>query len=157
MARSEIQYIRYYSAGSAAARLELPELPKEIRKPAPKPQKAVQPKPVLVMDRMAFIGITVTVVMMLLFAAGIIHTAVINHELSRTQAQVEQLRRENETLRAQYDEMLDLEQIRIAAETMGMVPADQVPHIQVSVHVDEPVAEQTGWQSFFQRFLAFLA
>ena len=157
MARSEIQYIRYYSAGSAAARLELPELPKEIHKPAPKPKKVAQPRPVLVMDRMAFIGIVVTVVMLLLFAVGIIHTAVIHHELTQTQAGVEQLRQENETLKAQYDELLDLEQIRIAAETMGMVPAEQVPHIQVSVHVDEPVAEQTGWQNFLQRFLAFLA
>lgn len=157
MARSEIQYIRYYSAGSAAARLELPELPKEVRKPAPKPKKTARTKPVLVMDRMAFIGIAVTVVMLLLFAVGIIQTAFINHELTQTLAQVEQLRRENETLKAQYDEVLDLEQIRIAAETMGMVPAEQVPHIQVSVHVDEPAEEQTGWQNFLQRFLTFPA
>lgn len=156
MARSEeIQYVRFYSAGSAATQLELPE--KKVPQPVHKPKQRTEHPRVLVLDRMAVVGIVVAVMALVLMVVGVIRTCQLNAQLQQLEQQVDQLQARNEDLTAEYRQGYDLEEIRIAAGSMGMVPGDQVKHITISV--PRPVREETVplWQRFVDQFLSFLA
>lgn len=123
--KSDVQYIRYYTVGSAARKLapQVTEQPKA----APKPRKA---KRVLVfIDPVAILGIVTAVIMLTCMLVGMVQLNEVWTRQAAVENQVQRLIRENETLQETYEAGYDLANIEKTALALGMVPAEQVEHI----------------------------
>ena len=146
MARNpEIRYIQFYADGNAARQLELPLQP---QKRAPKPRRRKQKRIVLHVDFVALAGIVVAAVMLILMMTGLSELSAVNEEVTRLENYVAQLENEKIQLENTYHESYDLEEIRIAALEMGLVPAEQVQTVTLSVEhimVEEQPVNQSFW------------
>jgi hypothetical protein len=58
------------------------------------------------------------------------------------------LQEQNTQLQDTYDSGYDIEQVRQIALAMGMVSAEDVPHISVAVNVPQEEAQPTAWENF---------
>lgn len=156
MARSnDIQYVRYYTSGSAARQVELPE--KKRAKPQPRPQIRKTVQPGLHLDVLAVTAVAVAAVMVICLVIGCVQVSYASAEVSRLEAYVADLQAQNESLRLEYENGYDLTEIRIAAESMGMIPEQQAQHITVAVPA--PAAEQADswWENLLEDFKALFA
>lgn len=157
MARSnEVQYIRYYSTGSAAEKVELPRIPKKQPKPKAAP---VQKKtaPVIRVDGLAAVGIVVAAVMLLCMLMGCVQVYNLNRQIQDLEVYVSQLELRQESLEADYAHGYDLEEIRQAAESMGLVPKDQVQHVTIHIPETETVVEISWWDTVLNAIREFFA
>lgn len=157
MARSnEVQYIRYYTPGSAAEKVELPRLPKKQPRPkaAPAPKKTA---PVVRVDGLAAIGIAVAAVMLLCMLMGCAQVYSLNRQIQDLEVYVSQLELRQESLEADYAHGYDLEEIRQAALSMGLVPKDQVEHVTVHIPEMETVVEISWWENLLNTIREFFA
>ena len=156
MARSnDIQYIRYYTPGSAATKVELPKIAK--KQPVSKPKAEKAKTPVVQLDGLAAVGIVVAAVMLLCMLMGFAQVCSLNRQVQDLEVYISQLEVQQENLQAEYDHGYDLEQVRLAAQSMGLVPVDQVQHITVDLPETETVAEQTWWEGFLETIKDFFA
>lgn len=139
MARKpDVQYIRYMTDGSSARALQ-PAKPKaNTRLPRIRLPKA----PVIKLDPLAFAGILVSVVMVVLMVANCLQLAAVQKEANALDDYVDYLKTENARLCAEYEEGYDLEDIRQKALALGLVPVDQVQKITVNVPAPADTADQ---------------
>ncbi len=152
MARKpEIQYIRYYTDGSAARQPEVRPTP---RKRPPQPQKKRRPKYILRVQPLAVFGVVISVVMLCMMFAGVSEYFDALNEARQMESYVSSLHVRNEELREEYEGGLDLDEIRKAALALGMVPEESVRHITVSVPMEQPQPEAS--QDVWQQINAFL-
>lgn len=145
MARKpDIQYVtQFYTHGSEAKVLEL--------KPAKKQQKTALPtaapdqKIRIAVDPVAWAGIAVALVMVVLMIVSVQnylnicaqHDAMLEYviTLQNTKVETEQ----------DYREMYDLEDIREKALALGMVPMEEAEVIMISPVMPEPESQQPWW------------
>lgn len=157
MARpNEIQYVRFYSYGSAAQQVQTPVPEKKVR--LPKPVKEQKAPAVIQLDALALTGLVVTAVMLVCMLVGLIQVNYANARLQQAQSVVAQLEAERDRLKTEYDHGYDLAEIRVSAEAMGLVPEDQVRH--VTVQVPEAVVEQpplSRWEQWLQALKGLFA
>lgn len=143
MARKpDIQYIRYYTDGSAARQLELK--PQKQKRPLPKVKQ--KPQYVLYIQPVAIIGIVLSAVMLIMMIAGSVELFHAKNEQRQMEQRVQMLSSENAAERAEYEKSLDLETIEKSALALGMVPQDQVKHITISVPMPEMEEEPGIWE-----------
>lgn len=153
MARKESpRYIRFYTDGSAARQLELPQKPRT----SPKPKRAGKQK-VLRLDGLVVIGLAVAAVMALCLAVGSFRMSRAEYELNALENYVNQLEAENQSLKTEYANGYSLPEVRVAAEAMGLVPMDEVRHI--TLDIPEPVVEEepSWWQQLLEDFKSLFA
>lgn len=137
MARGpEVQYIRYYTDGSAARQLE-PKTPKKHR-PLPKAKKPY--KYTLYIQPMAIAGILISAVLLVMMAVGYTQLRDAQRQEQAMDNYVQQLKSQNAIDRAKYEETLDIEEIEKAALALGMIPQEQAQQIVISV--DMPQTEE---------------
>ena len=67
------------------------------------------------------------------------------------------LQQENAQLQDTYTSGYDLEEVRQIAIAMGMVPMEEVPHLQMQVETPQVEQEPTAWESFWTFFLGMFA
>ena len=151
MARQvDIQYIRSYTDGTAARKLDM-LLPREpVRKRPVKKAKRI----VLHIDPVAILGITMAAIMLVLMSVGCVKLLSAQRDMNSMDAYVQDLRHENVQLQEQYDAGYDLENVRQTALALGMVPVEQVAQVTIHVNVPEQV-QPDGWEQF-RMFLAGL-
>lgn len=154
MARSsDIQYIRLYTDGSAARQIEEPRpLPKKRKKPRPRPVKTVA----IHVDPLALGGIVVALVMLVMMAVGMARLDSANQELERMESYVLQLQQENLDLQDAFDHGYDLEEVRRSAMALGLVPEEEVPHVQIQLPQPADAQENVSWWDHFLVFLTQL-
>ena len=144
MARKpDIQYVRYYTDGSAARQLEVYS-PRKNKTAAPRPRK--QKGYVIYVDPLAVGGILLAAVMLVMMLVSSIRLVVARQELSNAQAYVTTLTQSNEQLRKTYDASYDLEEVEKSALALGMIPISQATTIFVDVEEEEIVEEPTFWE-----------
>ena len=144
MARKpDIQYVRYYTDGSAARQLEVYS-PRKNKTAAPRPRK--QKGYVIYVDPLAVGGILLAAVMLVMMLVSSIRLVVARQELSNAQAYVTTLTQSNEQLRKTYDASYDLEEVEKSALALGMIPISQATTIYVDVEEEEIVEEPTFWE-----------
>ena len=154
MARQpEIRYIRYYTDGSVARQQERPQ-PAGHKTTLPKVRK--QKKQIIYVDPLAWTGIALSVVMLVLMVVGSLQLYQLQQENARLQSYVYSLENENLALNDTYRSDLNLDEIRDFALSLGMIPQEEAQTI--TIHVPREAAqpaqmEQTGWDAF----AAFLA
>lgn len=133
--RKPVQYIQFYTDGSAARQPEIRPLKK--KNPAPKPRKAPRVKYVFYVCPVALCGILAAAVLLILMAVGTVKLVGAKQEQEAMAQYVSRLEWENRMKEEAYEASLDLEQLRRQALALGMVPQDQVRHMEISVGNNE--------------------
>ena len=149
MARQpDIQYVQYYTGGSAARKLE-PEK-RQIKNGAKLPQvrRRTQKRKVVYVDPVSVCALTVAVVMVIAMAVGMLRLGNLTDQADRMEQYATAMNQENADLRAQYRAGYDLKDVEQKALAMGLVPEEQLQHVTVKVEVPEAEPELTGWQEF---------
>jgi len=145
MARKpEIQYIRYYTDGSAARQLEVRQPEKKKRRPLPKQKR--KPKLILRVQPLAILGVLVSVVMLFMMIQGVGELFEAQRQEQAMENHLISLKAKNEELLQTYNENIDLEDIERKALALGMVPESEVKHITISVPMPEPEEEPGVWE-----------
>ncbi len=141
--KTDVQYVRFYTDGSAARKIE-PEPPK---KRAFRPIRKARTRLVVHVDLLAGVTIAVAAVMLVLMLVGFGNMRRAQAEQARMEQYVEELKTKNSQLRQTYEAGFDLEEIARQAEELGMIPAEDAEHIPIRVEMPvKPEAEQTLWQ-----------
>ena len=141
MARNTTErYVRYYTFGSTAAKLDRRE-----RKAALPQYKTPEKRKPIAVDPIALVGSAVAILLAVLMIVGfaqVAHTSARVHEL---QTQVMTLELEQEQLRQKYENGYDLEEVRAAAESMGMIPVEDAVHVRVEMPAESVRIETLSW------------
>ena len=141
----DVQYIRFYTDGSAAKKVAPVAPLHTIRLPKIKlPQKAV-----LRIDPVAICGIVMALVMLVLMTVGAVQLHSARQELETMSGYVEMLQQENASLQVTLSEGYDLAEIERTAQALGLVPREQVRHITIEVATEEATQEPNSWEQFY--------
>ena len=153
--RHNIEYIQqYYSHGSEAKVIEFKPVYQEEAKPElPKQEKT--PVTTICIDPVAFCGIMVAVVMLVVMIAGVIQLNVVSQDHAVMEHYVRQLREENVLMSQQYAAGYDLDDIANTAHSLGMIPASEAQTITIRVQVPLREPEPT-WLDHVAWFLSGL-
>ena len=146
-----VRYINAYVSGTCAPQPE--KKPEGKTSVAQLPRVKKQQKWLISLDMAAMGGILAAVVLSIFLVVGLVQMNQAQQDARMYEQYVMSLQAENAQLRDTYTSGYDLEEVKSIAQTMGMVPADQVTHIQVHVNEPEQVVELSAWESFW----AFLA
>ena len=134
------RYVRYYTFGSTAAKLDRDER----RAALPKYKSPAKREPIPV-DPIALVGNVVAIVLAVLMLVGMAQVAHTTAQVQQLQTQVISLELEQELLQQKYESGYDLNEVRVAAESMGMVPAEEAVRIRVNVPAETVVTQQLSW------------
>ena len=146
MARQyDIQYIRFYTDGSAARKVAPVAPLKTLKLPRVKKQK----KTVVHIDPVALAGIVMSVVMFVLMCVGIAQLRTAQQELQTMTAYADSLQMENTSLEAAFSESYDIAQIQRTALALGLVPQEQVRHMTIQVPDIQTEEEPDVWERFY--------
>lgn len=142
--RTEVQYVQFYTAGSAAYKFEPTRVPKK-KATLPKQRRAKKIR--IFVDPVAIVGACLAIVMLVMMIAGLGQWNEARQQEAQLEAYVQQLQAQNVQLRSEYLEGYDPQEIYEIATAMGMIPAEQAQRVQVSVSA--PVAEEqpTAWEN----------
>lgn len=151
MSKDYSRYIRFYTPGSAAVKVEI----QDEQTWAPLPEPKIENKVAIAVDPVAVFGFLVAVCMLVLMAVGIHQLNYARREVVTLERYVASLTAENAALDETYHAGYEPAKIRQQALNMGMIPVEQVPQRHIYVTVTQPPVseEQTVWS----RFTTFLA
>lgn len=138
--RNNDRYVRYYTVGSAAAKLE-PEARKASLPKYDKPEKR-RPIP---FDPVAFVGSAVAVLLAVLMIVGLIQVAGTAAQVRELETKLIALERQEKILVERYESGYDLDEIRAAAHSMGMIPVEEAERVYVDVPTVIVEAPQVNW------------
>ncbi len=160
--KPKIQYIRYYTPGSEALKLE-PRQPAHMpgKKTAhyrPPVQRQVKPL-VIAIDPVAVVAIVVAIVMAVMMASGISRLKQARQENQEMAAYVEMLEEKKQERTEYFHSGYSLEAVEKAALSLGMIPVEQAAHMEVEIPqvevVEEP--EPSFWDRVGQFFTGLFA
>ena len=150
----EVRYINDYVSGSIAYQ---PERKSQKKQSAQLPKMKKQQKLVIAIDPLALGGIVMAMVLAVMLLVGGVNLINAKQEAQIMKDYVASLQEKNARLQDTYSSSYDLEEIREIALTMGMVPIEQVPHIQMQVVVPEAPVEPTAWENFWAFMVGLFA
>ena len=151
--KPKIQYVgQFYIHGSEARQLELQEKKKAKSK---LPLERLQKMEVIYLDPVAIFGIVTALVMLTVMILGVLQIRDDWEEYRVMSNYVSRLNSENAQMQADYRSQYDLEDIRVKAQAMGMVPKSELEVRTVYVTIPQPEPEMT-WLEEIQWFLSGL-
>ncbi len=154
MARQpDIQYIRFYTDGSAARKVSVLEPMKTLRLPK---TKSVGRMTVHI-DPLATVGIVMAVVMAVLIFVGVARLNDAREQTAAMQQYVTSLQAENTALEDAYDAGYDLEEVERMALALGMIPKEQAQQIPILVEQTQQVQQLSFWESVYAFLTGLLA
>lgn len=143
--KPQIQYVgQFYVYGSEAQQPQVkPKKPKTTL-----PKLRLERLQKIYVDPVAVLGLTAAAVMLvvLIFGAFQLHRSL--QEYKAMEAVVSELKHENADLSHSYHTGYDLDEVRIAAENMGLVEVSEVEQFTIPVSVPERQPEPTRWDEF---------
>ena len=149
MARQpDIQYVRFYTAGSAARKLEPVQKPRKNGVALPKMKPHVEKRKLIRIDPISVCAVVVAAVMLVAMALGMMRLGNLTNQADRMENYAAQLSAENAELEAQYRAGYDLKDVEQKALEMGLVPENQLQHVTVQVVEPQPEVEPTAWEEF---------
>ena len=152
--KPKIQYVgQFYIHGSEARQLELQEKKKQAKSKLP--LERLRKIEVVYLDPVAIFGIVTALVMLTVMILGVLQIRDDWKEYRVMSNYVSRLNSENAELQADYRSQYDLEDIRIKAQALGMVPKSDLEVRTVYVTIPQPEPEMT-WLEEVQWFLSGL-
>ena len=140
--KPKIQYVgQFYIHGSEARQLELQEKKKQAKSKLP--LERLRKIEVVYLDPVAIFGIVTALVMLTVMILGVLQIRDDWKEYRVMSNYVSRLNSENAELQADYRSQYDLEDIRIKAQALGMVPKSDLEVRTVYVTIPQPEPEMT--------------
>ena len=136
-----IQYVNFYTDGSAARKIE----PAAPMKTAVLPKQKKQKRKVIRLDLVAVLGVTVAVCMLIMMMVGISALNSAKEETMTMRNYVDVLTQENAQLSQQYASGYNLEEVRTTALALGMIPSYDAPQTTIMVEPEQPELPNTNW------------
>ena len=149
-AKVDVQYIRFYTDGSAAKQVA-PMFPEEKKARRARARKSSRRK-VLYVDPVAIFSIVVACALLVSMVVGFNALQDARQKNAQMRDYVEELSQENETLKQTYAQGYDLQEIEKTAIALGMVPAENVSNNPIQVQMPQEEQAPTGWE----KLVAFL-
>ena len=149
--RVDIQYVQFYTQGSAARR-GAPQTP--VHTGAMPQIKKRKVKRVYV-DPVAIFGIAVAMCMLVMMLVGVSQLKRERAEIVAMEQEIAQLQEKNIALQERFDAECDLEAVRETALALGMVPMAEVP--QRAIVLETPQLPEPEPISIWQQIGTFLA
>lgn len=150
------RYIRYYTEGTAARKMEAEQPRAKTSLPKPK-KRTVYVFPV---DPVAIGAIVLCVVMLVLMLNSVAALDAERVKLQQMTDYLYELESENTLLEAQYESQIDLEAVEQRALALGMIPVEEARHITIRVQPRQeqvPEKEPTLWESICTYFEGLFA
>ena len=141
----DVQYICFYTDGSAARKVAPVAPLQTIRLPKIKKNK----KLVLHIDPVAIAGIIMAAVMLILMTVGAVELQNARNQLETMYNYVETLEQKNATLQTTLSGGYDVVEIERTARALGMVPREQVKHITITLDEEPIEQEPNSWEQFY--------
>ena len=152
--KPKIQYVgQFYIHGSEARQLELQEKKKHAKSKLP--LERLRKVEVIYLDPVAIFGIVTALMLLAVMTVGVLQIRDDWKDYQTMSNYVSRLNSENAELKADYRSQYDLEDIRVKAEALGMVPKSQLEVRTVYVTIPQPEPERT-WLEEIQWFLSGL-
>ena len=129
--RKPVQYIQFYTDGSAARKLEV--LPLHKPKAAPRPRKERKPKYMLYVCPVALVGIVAAAVLLVAMILGSMQLYDALQAEAKMADYVDHLAWNNGLKKAEYEASLDLDKIYRDALAFGFISQELVPHLEIPV------------------------
>lgn len=133
------RYVRFYTFGSTAAKLE-----QERSASLPQDTKPVKRKPIP-FDPVAFVGSAVAVLLAVLMVVGFYQVAHTTAQVHDMENRIVGLELEQQMLEERYKSGYDLNEVRIAAASMGMISAEDAKHVRVEFTNQVVEVQQLSW------------
>lgn len=150
----EVRYINAYVSGTAACQPEKkPQKKQSVRLPKAKKQQ----KLVIPVDMVAVGGILAAVILSVALLVGLTQMHQAQQEARALKDYAISLQEENQQLQDTYTSGYNLEEIRDIALKMGMVPVEDVPHMQIQLTAPQQVQQPTAWESFWAFMMGLFA
>ena len=139
--KPKIQYVgQFYIHGSEARQLELQEKKKQAKSKLP--LERLRKVEVVYLDPVAIFGIVTALVMLTVMVLGVLQIRDDWKDYRTMSDYVSQLNSENAQLQADYRSQYDLEDIRVKAQALGMVPKSELEVRTVYVTIPQPEPER---------------
>ena len=144
--KPEIQYIgQFYIHGSEAKAVEIKQEPEEKKSDYRLPLYRFEKLQKIHVDPLAVCSILLAAVLLVSMVAGTLQIQSAWQDLEAANRYVYNLEAIHRQRAAEYRAVCDLEQIRIAAEAMGMIPLAEAKTMELTVSIPEPKTEPTLW------------
>ncbi len=134
------RYVRFYTYGSTAVQVVDPRRTASL----PKYKTPRKRKPIP-FDPVAFAGNIVAVLLAVLMVVGLFQVAATNAQVRELETQLIGLEQQEQMLLDRYYGSFDLEEVRIAAESMGMIPAEEANHVRIQVPTQSVQVQTLSW------------
>lgn len=158
MARQpDIQYVRIYTDGSAARKLELQPEKKKNKVSLPKPKVRRDPRKVVYVDPLSLCAMAAAGLLLVAMAVGMTQLGITNAQVQELEENVSRLESENMQLQEIYESGYDLDEVERQALAMGLIPIEQTKQVVVDVQVPQQEPEPTFWGNvglFFSELFA---
>lgn len=144
--KPDIQYItQFYSHGSEAKVLELKPVRKNKKTALPK--ALPQQKILIQVDPVAWAGIVVALVMVVLMIVSVQNYLDVCADYEVMSNYVIELQNFNVEKQQKYKEMYDLEDVKEKAIALGMIPMEEAQIITISPVIPEPEPEGPWYEN----------
>lgn len=154
--KPKIQYVgQFYIHGSEARQLGLQEKKKQAKNKLP--LQRLRKAEAVYLDPVAILGIVAALVLLAAMTLGALQILEDWQEYRSMSSYVTWLNSENAIKTAEYRTKYDLEDIRMKAQALGMVPKEELETSHVYVTVPQPEPEMTWWEEvqwFFEGLFA---
>ena len=128
-----VQYVHFYTDGSAARKLEpvIPFKKNTVRIPAQKKSK----RKVIYLDPVAVLSMAVALCLLVVMVLGVGRFYDAKAENDTMAAYVHYLQQENQRLTQEYVQSYDLNEVKQTAKALGMVPAQELGSVAIDVSI----------------------
>ena len=142
--KPEIQYVGQFYVHGSEAKQVAPKRRPQFQLPKALPDKIEK----IYVDPVALVGLMVAALMLVAMVVGAcqIHSSWQEYEEAFHDLSV--IKREHARLEHVYNISIDLDDVAAQAESMGLVPVDQLPAMTVRVTMPVPEPEETAWDEF---------
>ena len=147
-----IQYVNFYTDGSAARKIAPVRQTPKVVLPAPKKRK----RKVVYVDPVAILGILVAVGLLIMMFAGLELLQKEQNKAEKMERYLSYLDEENEKLTQAYHSSYDREEIERTALALGMKYQDQTPNMVIRLP-EAPEQEAPQKVTLLTHISAFLA
>ena len=142
----EVRYINAYISGTAVPQLEkVPQKRTSVQLPKAKKQQ----KWLIPVDVVALGGILTAFVLGIMMIVSLVQMSQAQRDAEMMRQYALSLRQENQVLYDTYTSEYDLNEVQQIAQAMGMVPVEQVEHVQMRLEEPQVEATPTAWENFW--------
>ena len=143
--RTQVQYVQFYTAGSAARKVAPVKSMPTAKLPRVKKHKRIT----LHIDPIATAGILMAGIMLVLMTVGVIQLRQSQQNIAQLESRVDTLWQEQRELNATYEDSYNIVDVEKTALALGMVPKEQVKQVTMQVPQIQPEKEPGAWEQIY--------